>query len=329
MEWLPLHGVRYTREGSRNTMRDQDLSRRKFLLGSTAVVGGLLIPRGASAMTSRPRPGSGFSEAVSRTKAPITGATVNPSAYHMSNWVKGARTFDSYVGYPLATTIQKIYMQQGQYYTEPLPPRITQLSSIGCQFIICVYPSKTVDERTKLANFLKLLNRKGVVYQAALVNEWNCKDKFTPEEYLGYWRHYAPVVRAAGVPLALMVLASSNRTEFAKLKHAFPTDPLPDACWIDYYATGYLYNVRLAMSGGPLDQAEKHGVPVGIGEFGLSATGRSPTMKVWDEYCSYLHYLAPRLRLGCLYFGSGGVNQIKSAHDPKIPGVRKVVSSFR
>ena len=321
--------ARAPQKGSGMKMGDQVLSRRKFLLGSSAaVVGGLLTPGGASGLVSRPRQTArGLSARAGFGPTPITGATVNPTVYHMTNWVQAAKTFDGYVGYPLARTIQKFYMLEGRYPTK-VPLRISEMANVGCKFIVCVYPSRKTDQRSQLRHFLMLLKSKGIVYQAALVNEWNCKDKFTPEAYLDYWRHYAPVVKTAGVPLALMVLASSNRTAFAKLKHAFPTDPLPDACWVDYYATGYLYNVRLATSGGPLDQAEKHGVPVGIGEFGWSATGGRPAMKVWDEYCSYLHHLAPRLRLGCVYFGSGGVNEIKSAHDPKVPGLRKVVSGF-
>jgi hypothetical protein len=303
----------------------QQLSRRKFLLGaSAAVAGALLTPGGASGAVSR----SGRAVAGS-VPAPITGATVNPSAYHMSNWVKGANLFDSYVGYPLATTIQKIYMQQGQFYTDPLPVRITQLAAVGCQFIVCVYPSTTTDESSQLSDFLQLLNGKGIVYQAALVNEWNCKDKFaTPQAYLNYWSQYAPVVQDAGVPLVNLVCASSNKAAFAKIEPGFPTDPLPDAYWIDFYATGYSYNVRLDLPGGLLDQAKSYGVPVGIGEFGWSATGGSPTMAQWDAYCSYLVRLAPRLPLGCLYWGCVGGDVVTSADDPKVPGIQQVVSAF-
>lgn len=322
-------------------MSDQDLSRRTFLLGSSAaVVGALLGPRSASGMASRPWLSSrGLSGTVSRARpaeagsipARITGATVNPSVYGMSNWVKGAKTFDGYVGYQLATRIQKIYMQEGQYYSDPLPARIRQLAAVGCRFIVCVYPSRTTDESSQLSNFLHLLNRHGIVYQAALVNEWNTKDRFTPQAYLDYWRHYAPVVKAAGVSVADMVCASSNKAAFAKIEPGFPTHPRPDAYWIDFYATGYGYHVRLAASGGLLGQAEKHGVRVGIGEFGWSATGGSPIggWSTWNEYCSYLARLAPRLPLGCLYWGAKGGDVVPSAHDPKIPGIRRVISAFR
>ena len=319
--------------------RDQGLSRRTFLVGSSAAVAGaLLSPGRASGMMRRPGLASGGRSRTGQARlaagsipAPVTGATVNPGAYHMRNWAKGAHRFDSYVGYPLATTIQKIYMTEGQYYTDPLPARITELAAVGCKFIICVYPSKTTDESSKLSNFLQLLNSHGIVYHAALVNEWNCKNKFaTPQAYLSYWNHYAPVVKAAGVPVANLVCASSNKRETAKIEPGFPTNPLPDAYWIDYYATAYIYNIRLHSSGGLLQQAERYGVPAGIGEFGWTAwpSGQGPTKAQWDAYCSYLAHTAPRLPLGCLYWGVSGPDIVTSANDFKVPGIKRVMSAF-
>lgn len=306
-------------------MRNRDLSRRKFLLGSSAATAGaLLIPRGPSGMASRAR-------LAVATPTPIKGATVNPFVYGTTNWVKGARTFDSYVRMPLATKIQKIYMHEGQYYTTPLPPHIAQLAAVGCQFIVCVYPSRTKDDRQKLATFLHLLNSKGIVYRAALVNEWNCAAKFTPQAYLNYWHRYAPVVKGAGVPLCSLVCACCTKVAYDKIKPGFPTNPLPDQYWIDYYATAYRFKVRLDTSGGLLDQAESHGVPVGIAEFGWSAGGGSVTMTQWDNYCLYLAGLASRLPLGCLYWGDpgrAGEDTVTSAGDRKIPGIRKVMSAF-
>jgi hypothetical protein len=307
-------------------MRDQDLSRRKFLLGScAAAAGALLIPRVQSGTAARAR-------LAATSPSPITGATVNPNVYRMSNWVKGAQTFDSYVGYPLASTIQKIYMLEGQYYKDPLPPHIAQLAAAGCQFIVCVYPSATADESSQLSDFLQVLNSKGIVYQAALVNEWNCAKKFaTPRAYLDYWSQYAPVVQDAGVPVCNLVCASSTKSAYAKIEPGFPTDPLPDAYWIDYYATAYRFKVRLDASGGLLDQAESYGVPVGVAEFGWSAGNGSLTMQEWDAYCPYLAGLASRLPLGCLYWGDPGADgqdAVTSADDPKIPGIRQVVSAF-
>jgi hypothetical protein len=313
-------------------MRDQDLSRRNFLLGSSAAgAGALLIPRGPSGMVSRPRLASPVQSAT--TPAMITGATVNPSVYHMSDWVRAAHTFDSYVGYPLAKTAQKIYMREGQFYKDPLPGHIAQLATVGCQFIICVYPSRTTDDSAKLTSFLQLLSSKGIVYQVALDNEWNTKNKFADgAAYLKYWRHYAPVVQAAGVPVASLVCATSNKARFAKIEPGFPTNPLPDAYWIDYYATAYRFRIRLGAPGNLLDQAESHGVPAGVAEFGWSAGDGSLTMEQWDKYCTYLAGLAPRLPLGCLYWGDPGKDRqdaVTSANDPKIPGIRQVISAFQ
>jgi hypothetical protein len=314
-------------------MLGQDLSRRQFILGSSAATAGaLLIPRGPSGMTSRPRLTSRVQSASTTT--PITGATVNPRVYGISDWVKGAKTFDSYVGYPLATTIQKIYMLEGQFYKEPLPAKITELANVGCQFIVCVYPSSTTDQSSELTTFLDLLTSKGIVYQVALTNEWNTKNKFpTPQDYLNYWSQYAPVVQDAGVPLCTLVCATSNKSRYAKIEPGFPTNPLPDRYWIDYYGTAYRFKIRLE---GLIAQATGYGVPSGVAEFGWSAGDGSLTMEEWDEYCSYLAGLATEspspLPLGCLYWGddgADGLDVVTSADDPKVPGIQQVISAFQ
>jgi hypothetical protein len=313
-------------------MRDQGQSRRHFLLGSsTAVAGALLMPRGRSGTVPRPARGAASAAVTGTMVSTITGATVSPSGYGITGWVQAAKMFDSYVGLPLATTIQKIYMTEGVYYTDPLPVRITSLARAGCQFIVCVYPSTTTDDSANLATFLQLLNSNGIVYQAALVNEWNGANKFADaEDYLNYWSLYAPVVQAAGVPLCNLVVASSRKAAYAKIQAGFPVNPLPDRYWIDYYATGYRWNVRLDTPGGLLDQAESLGVPVGIAEFGRIAQGAAP-MSVWHEYCPYLTSLAPRLPLGCLYWeGYDAAKQdvVTGPTDPKVPGIQQVIGAF-
>ena len=301
-------------------MRDQALSRRRFLQGSSAVAAGaVLMPAGW--------PGAVPRSAARAVSAGITGATVQPRVYGTERWVHGAKIFDSYVGMPLATSIQKIYMTEGQFYTDPLPVHLTGLAGIGCQFIICVYPSRTTDETAKLATFLKLLNSKGIVYQVSLVNEWNCRDKFaTPQDYLKYWSRYAPVVKAAGVPLCYLVCASSNKNAYAKIQPGFPTNPLPDRYWIDYYGEAYRYKVRLEHL---LHQASGHGVRTGIAEFGYAVTGaKFMTMSIFNEYCQYLVGLVPRLQLGCVYWGSKGKDIVTGPDDPKVPGIQKVMQAF-
>lgn len=310
-------------------MGDVHLDRRTFLSSSAAVVSGLLLPRDAFGMASRPGLKARVASRARLASTPITGATVNPTVYHMTNWVQAANTFDGYVGHPLATTIQKFYMVEGQFPSGRLPLRITEMAKVGCQFIICAYPSRTTDQTSQLAAYLQLLNSNGIVYQLALVNEWNCRGKFaTPQAYLDYWSQYAPVVKAAGASLACLPLATSNRAQFALIEPGFPTDPLPDAYWLDFYATGYSSKVRLDVAGGLLDQAESYGVPVGIAEFGWSATGVSPGMDEWDAYCSYVASLVSRLPLGCLYWGSAGLDVVTNAQDRKIPGIRQVISAF-
>jgi hypothetical protein len=307
-------------------MPGQDLSRRQLLWGSSAAAAGaLLVPR--------VRPGTALRSAPRAASATITGATVSPWPYGEVSWLQAAKTFDSYVGLPLATTIEKIYMKEGQFYTDPLPAHVLSLAKAGCQFIFCVYPSRTTDDSAKLATFLQLLTNNGIVYQAALTNEWNAGNKFpTPQDYLKYWSHYAPVVQAAGVPLCNLVCATSGKPNFAKIQPGFPTSPLPDRYWIDYYATAYRFNIRLDAPGGLLDQADSLGVQAGIAEFGIGAKGTAP-WSVWQEYCPYLAGLVPRLPLGCLYWGAvhGTMTQdvVTGPSDPKIPGIQQVINAFQ
>jgi hypothetical protein len=304
-------------------MRDRAVSRRGFVLGSSAVAAGALL-------TPRVLPGAVVRSAPRAVSAKVTGATVNPAVYHVRSWAKGAQFFDSYVGMPLAAAIQKIYMLEGQYFTDPLPAHITSLAEIGCQFIICVFPSRTKDDSEKLAAFLRLLKRNGIVYRVALVNEWNSRGKFhTPGAYKDYWRQYAPVVQDAGVPVCNLVCASSQKSAFAKIQPGFPTNPLPDQYWIDYYGEAYRFKVRLDTPGGLLDQAKHLGVPAGIAEFGYAVHfPKTMTMSMWNAYCPYLAGLAPRLPLGCLYFGAADENVVTGADDPKVPGIRRVIHGF-
>ena len=303
-------------------MREQGLSRRGFLMGSSAVAAGAL-------MTPSARFGAAPRSAPRLTSPQVLGATVNPSVYKLSSWAKGAKVFDSYVGMPLATTIQKIYMKESEYFTDPLPAHITSLANIGCEFIFCVWPSRTTDESTNLAAFLKLLNDNGIVYRVALVNEWNCAQKFTPAQYLSYWSHYAPVVQAAGVPVCSLVCASSTKGAFAKIEPGFPTNPLPDQYWIDYYAEAYRFNVRIDAKGGLIHQARNLGVPIGIAEFGYAVHfPKTMTWAMWEAYCPYLAGLAPKLPLGCIYFGCHDENTVPTASDPKIPGIQQVIQGW-
>ena len=304
-------------------MRDQAFSRRRFLRGSSAVgAGALLMPRGWLDAV----PGAAASTASTK----VRGATINPQVYGTARWVRAAKIFDSYAGMPLATKVQKVYLAEGQYYTDALNTHLTGLAKIGCQFIICVFPSRTTDETKKLAAFLQRLKNNGIVYQAVLVNEWNAHTKFpTPQDYLTYWSRYAPVIKAAGVPLCCMVVATSNKSNYAKIQPGFPTNPLPDRYWIDYYGEAYSYKVLLDSSGGLLHQAEHYNVPVGIGEFGYAVTGaKHMSMTIFNEYCSYLTGLVPRLQLGCLYWGSAGHDIVTGADDPKVPGIQKVMQAF-
>jgi hypothetical protein len=158
------------------------------------------------------------------------GATISASAYGTSNNVDAANIFDGYVGMPLATTIEKIYLGLGEFPAKP-PVKMTQLAKAGCQFLISVKPSTTLStsQQTALANFLAMLNSHGLSYRVALFAE--CNDKgFTVSQWLAYWSYYAPVVKDAGV--ACTYNAGCNPNSFLRaLSYSRPTPHLTSCGW--------------------------------------------------------------------------------------------------
>ena len=49
---------------------------------------------------------------------------------------------------------------------------------------------------------------------------------------------------------------------------------------------------------------------------------------MWEKYVPYLASLAPRMPLGCLYFGCRDMNTVTSASDRKIPGIQQVIQGW-
>ena len=60
----------------------------------------------------------------------MAGATVDLASYGGKNYLDAANIFDGYVGLPLATTIQKVYMGHGEFPPHP-PLKMTQLAKGG------------------------------------------------------------------------------------------------------------------------------------------------------------------------------------------------------
>jgi hypothetical protein len=79
----------------------------------------------------------------SAATTPPVGATVDLASYASKNYLDAANTFDGFVGLPLATTIQKVYMGHGEFPPHP-PLKMTQLAKAGCEFLVSIEPSRNM-----------------------------------------------------------------------------------------------------------------------------------------------------------------------------------------
>jgi hypothetical protein len=292
------------------------LSRREFLGGTAGVAAAVALPSGSTraAVTS------------------LVGATVEPSSYGVTSYLDAAHIFDGFVGLPMATTIEKIYLSPGELPTTP-PPKMKALASADCQFLVSMKPSTTLSssERSALANCLAKFNSAGLSYRVVLFSE--CNDKgFTMSQWLAYWSYYAPVIKDAGVSCGYN--PGCNPNSIGKVGPFFPSNPAPDELWMDYYATAFRGGTRLDPV---IAMGQAAGIPTGIAEWGWSAglVVFSPmVMPWWTAYCNYLVNLANagKFPLGAILFdglGPSGGNSgvIDSASDPRIPGIQKVAAA--
>lgn len=312
-------------------------SRRQFLGGAAGLAAAAALPASAAAWpasaTARPGPARTPSRRITAATTPVTGATVDLQSYGSKNYLDAAKTFDGYVGLPLGTTIQKVYMGHGEFPSHP-PLKMTQLAAAGCEFLVSIEPSKTLTsaEQATLAKWLTMMNNSGINYRVVLYSECNDKAFKTASEWFAYWSYYAPVVKDAGV-----VCAYDCGMGFKALPRAsayFPSNPAPDELWMDFYATSFRGGSRLDPV---IALAENAGIPAGIAEWNWSAGDlifTPMTMPWWNAYCEYIVSLATagKLTLGAIFFNAvakgGRADVIASTNDPRIPGVHRVVSAF-
>jgi len=127
------------------------LSRREFLGGAAGVIAVAALPP------------AGTSRAAATT--PLAGATLNPSSYGITSYLDAANIYNGYVGMPLATTFEKVYMGHGAFPPQP-PAHMTELAPSGCQFLVSIEPSRTMttSEQKLVAQWLAMLSNSGIQY---------------------------------------------------------------------------------------------------------------------------------------------------------------------
>jgi len=264
----------------------------------------------------------------------LAGASINPTAYGITNWVAAANLADGYLGLPLATTIQKVYMGHSQFGILPTL-QMRQLAATGCQFLISIEPSTTLTivEQSYLTAWLAMLKLAGLNFRVVLYSESNNQAFSTAAEWLAYWSFYAPVVQAAGVSCGYD--PGCNILSIARAEAYFPANPTPDELWMDYYATSFRAGARLDKL---IAIAAAAGVPAGMAEWGWSSgkvVFEPMVMPWWNAYGNYLIHLVKQdhLGLGAIFWASEAqgswVDVISGASDPRIPIVRQVAQTVQ
>src|SRR5215467_4045107 len=191
--------------------------------------------------------------------APLAGATTNPTGYGVTSNLEAAKIYDGYVGMPLATTFEKVYMGHGAF---------PQLAPAGCQFLVSIEPSRTMTtaEQNLMAKWLGMLNESGIPYRIVLYSECNDKAFKTADEWFAYWSYYAPVVRAAGVSCGYN--PGCGFMAIGRAMEYFPANPAPDELWMDYYATAFRGGSRIDKL---IAMARSAGISCGMAEWGWAA----------------------------------------------------------
>jgi hypothetical protein len=300
------------------------LSRREFLGGAAGIAAVAALPSSPSSHAAR----------AQATATPLAGATVNTSSYGVTSFLDAAKIYDGYVGLPLATTFEKVYMSHGAFGAQP-PAKVTQLAAAGCQFLVSIEPSRTMtsSEQNLLAKWLTMMNNSGIPYRVVLYSECNDKAFKTAADWFAYWSFYAPVVRAAGVSCGYN--PGCGFLAIGRAEAYFPSHPAPDELWMDYYATAFRGGSRIDKL---IAAAASAGIPAGMAEWGWAAgdTTFSPmTMPWWNEYGSYLLHLVGtrKITLGAINFAAKAngrtVDVINGANDPRIPMIKQMAQTVQ
>jgi len=263
--------------------------------------------------------------------------------------------FDGYLGIPLGITKTKFGQQEDQISTA-IPAMVQELNSVGCRFLLCVYPLRagfassphpdgsygdlrTKASRTALGRCLDAWQHAGIRFECTLRQECNLYDGNghlvfpSPQAYADYCGFYAGQVTSRGIRLAYDPGITDHVVNSAV--SYFPAGVGIGSVYTDYYGAAFSAGnrldgvIRLADGGNP----DRTMLPWGIAEWGNSATGSPITRAEWDNYAQYLYNTirtrsnAGRKMCAVMYYsGLRGPNTLWGPNDYKIPWIRKISS---
>jgi hypothetical protein len=284
----------------------------------------------------------------------LVGATVLAGGYGAATAYEAAADyFDPYVGFPLALTKQKFYLEEGQW-PAPTSDYLT-LQAAGVKWMLCVKPLRSAVLAGGSALAAEQANLAAAIaayqpYEVCLWQECNQGSQtwFTSPEptFQQYWNAYAPTVTAAGVPL-VVTMSIGSQTSLDRAVSYFPSAGpiLPAKCYYDWYASEWKpthssplgFNPDTPDDSGvtPISIPDSLGIPVGLGEWGNSASGILQSQKTWNGYLAHLVTLfTTRIANGLVnadfgYYSGNGANDIVTGPtDYKVAGIRQVYELF-
>jgi hypothetical protein len=287
------------------------LGRRGFL----AAAASLPIARAANRVTPQPRSGT----------PGLVGATITPAAMNCRGWPTAVTAFDWRAGVPMATSCSRMYWSEGQWQTGPNEPLAVAERAAQCDTMVLSFRPPRGPFRQAAADALqrsiKRCQQAGATIESVVL--WHEFNDFalrrppfpTAGEYHRYCWDYGPAVTELGVSLGYMPLVLSTLGP-AQLAYFPGTErggsQLVSRVYADYYCHAqYAQGIRLDAC---MELARRHGLPLGLGEFGgTNGTRRAPD-QLFARFMSYLTgVFAARLDKGldnaaCMYFCGGPQN---------------------
>jgi hypothetical protein len=349
---------------------DDHIDRRAFLrragitgaaaaafIGAADVIG--LVP--ASAATQRVR--SRYGEIGNQIHSPahgscgpaaagspgLVGATVSNSWWPTGTTETEAITgFDTYVGLPLGTKVERVYYELGQYPQNLEGEPLHDIKASGAKLQVCLKPlitgltdpSTAASEKTNITNTINLLQGAAVKFDVVLFTEPNIAGHFkNATQYKHYIELYGPTVRVGGTGGAVKLIY--NPAAYGDNSAAYyPGDALTDVVSIDYYGTDHKNGIALNPTAELANNHLPSPIPFGISEWNAVANpGDTLTETEWNNYTNYLiSYMSGRLTSGlnnwdiAMYCGvnikNSPLNQVNSSSDFKVPQIQAIYNDL-
>jgi hypothetical protein len=257
---------------------------------------------------------------------PAGSTTRYPLAVTKQNWYSLSLMGEGATTWP--TTLSALQANQGELFSlaTAYPNLVFQYALSPSRAAVLTGGSTLTAEKNALAAFLALLKSScpAACYEIALWHESNDNGKQLFADsggagqptYQQYWNAYAPVVKAAGmpvVPVFLLAVPNANLTNALSMLPDGNSACYPDRIYVDWYMAGGFtagigagnpatytggINPDTMVSGQSIiTRANAIDVPVGICEFGVTINAPNPdtspvygnpfTFPFWEAYVTY------------------------------------------